>query len=316
MRVLRPAVKIIVPIVILVYLFHRLDMVRLWSLVRTLDMPLFLASFAILCLRNVLGAYRSSVLLRFRGLRYGVGVLTRYYFIGNFFNLFMPEVIGRDLARGWYLFRSSAGRQESITAIVVERFIGIAALMVMSLAAVAAGAAMGPGAVSNDTIRAVAIVFALGCIAMTLFFHPTTDRILERLLPHTTRESLHRAVGFIRDIVSYNRAPVLVHTFITSLVFQFAGVVATLFLARSLGDATPAMYFIILLPVVWMLGMLPVSINGLGVREGSFVVLFASAGMSGEMALAISLLWFAQNVGLGLIGGVLLLTRRRERGRQ
>ena len=109
-------------------------------------------------------------------------------------------------------------------------------------------------------------------------------------------------------MITYKKAPaVLWYTLLISIVFQFTGVIATYLVALSLGSDTGFIYFLILLPVIWVLGMLPVSINGLGVREGSFVLLFGTVGMTKEMAMAISILWFVQNIGLGLIGGVIFV---------
>ena len=299
-------IKFIVPVVILTYLFMTLDVSALAVNMLRTNLVLFAVSFGLLCLRNVIGAYRSTVLLRYRDLHFSTAALSRYYFIGNFFNLFLPEVVGRDIARGYYLYSESAGKTESISAIVAERFIGTAALIVMSLCSILLAAALGIDVIGNDIIRGITLVFGLFFAASILFFHEKTDRFLKRLLPRIGLAKLRTAVEFIRDIISYSRSSALVwYTFFVSLVFQVVGVVATYLIALSLGNSTPFVYYLIMLPVIWVLGMLPVSINGLGVREGLFVVLFGAVGMARETALAISLLWFVQNIGLGIIGGIL-----------
>ena len=68
------------------------------------------------------------------------------------------------------------------------------------------------------------------------------------------------------------------------MLFQVIGVLSTYLIAVSMGSELSYLYFFILLPVIWLAGLLPVSINGLGIREGSFVFLFRSTGMSEEMA--------------------------------
>ena len=59
------------------------------------------------------------------------------------------------------------------------------------------------------------------------------------------------------------------------------------------------------IPLISFLLVLPISLSGLGVREGGYVYLFAQAGVSAPLALAMSLLFYALNVASGLIGGVL-----------
>jgi len=303
------ALKIAVPAVILAYLFATLDLSRLWRNLGRTDPILFLSSFGILCIRNIIGAYRSKMLLEHKKLHFPLLTLSKYYFIGNFFNLFLPEVIGRDIARGYYLYNSTSGKTESIGAIVVERFIGTAALVILSFLSAAAAAAAGLDIMGRRLIGVITGVFGLSGVFMALFFFERTERFLERLSEKIGTARLRDAVEFARGVVAYRRAPRLIAaTFLVSMVFQFAGVVATYLLALSLGESTGFHYYLILLPVIWVMGMLPVSINGLGVREGSFVFLFGAVGMPKETAMAVSILWFLQNLGLGLLGGILYVS--------
>ena len=91
-----------------------------------------------------------------------------------------------------------------------------------------------------------------------------------------------------------------------------AGILGTLLLGVAIGSPIILGYYFILLPIVWLVAMIPISINGLGLREGAFVVLFVSIGMSKEAAIAISVLFLAQAMLQGLIGGVLFLVHRKE----
>ena len=97
-----------------------------------------------------------------------------------------------------------------------------------------------------------------------------------------------------------------------TIAFQSAGIFATYLLGVAIGSPISLSYYFILLPIVWLVAMIPISINGLGLREGAFVVLFVSIGMSKEAAIAISVLFLAQAMLQGLIGGVLFLINRRE----
>ena len=99
----------------------------------------------------------------------GLGVLTKYYFIGNFFNLFLPAVVGRDIARGYYLYSSSEGKKETISSIVVERFIGTAALVLLSLFSVFLAVLFGLEILGNDIISSVTVIFGLSVVFFILF---------------------------------------------------------------------------------------------------------------------------------------------------
>ncbi|MFC1693362.1 lysylphosphatidylglycerol synthase transmembrane domain-containing protein [Candidatus Latescibacterota bacterium] len=302
------ALKLLIPLAIVIYLLLKLDLHETKSILLKTNLWIFTVSFFLLCLRNLIGAYRSKILLAYKKLSYPLGVLTKYYFVGNFVNFFLPEIVGRDIARGFYLYNSSERKKEAISSIVVERFMGTAALMLLSLFSVGLAVITGVEVIQNRVIQVIVGAFGLCCIVMILFFYEKTDRFLERLIPSAVTGSVKTAVEFIRDVITYNKAPsVLCYTFGISLVFQFIGVIATYLVALSLGSTVSFIYFLILLPVIWVAGMMPVSINGIGVREGAFVFLFSTTGMAAEMALAISLLWLVQNIGLGVMGGIVLL---------
>ena len=90
-----------------------------------------------------------------------------------------------------------------------------------------------------------------------------------------------------------------------SLVFNILLIAVNYLIALSLGIEIPLWYFLLFIPLTSFLLVLPISLSGLGVREGAYVYLFAQAGVSAPLALAMSLLFYALNVATGLIGGVL-----------
>ena len=259
-------------------------------------------------MRNIVGGYRCSVLLKYNNLEYPLSSLTKYYFIGNFFNLFLPAVIGRDIARGYYLYTSSSGKKETISVIVVESFIGIAALMLLSLFSVLLAVFLGFDTFESDIIRIIVIAFGLCCILIVLFFNKKTDLFLKHLASLIPSSKFEPVIIFFREMIKYNKKPLtLWYVLLISVIFQLIGVISTFLIALSLGNTTEFIYFLIFLPVIWVVSMVPVSINGLGVREVTFVFLFGTTGMTEEMAMAICILWLVQTFGLGLIGSVLFI---------
>ena len=85
-------------------------------------------------------------------------------------------------------------------------------------------------------------------------------------------------------------------------------------LGRSLGISVAPLEFFFIVPAVQLVTMVPVTINGLGLREGAFVILLASLGVPRESAVVLSLLWLAGVLLYGVLGGVIYSTRVREPG--
>jgi len=88
---------------------------------------------------------------------------------------------------------------------------------------------------------------------------------------------------------------------------QLIGVVSLWFLGMALGLQIPAAYYCILGPMVSLLTLLPISVNGMGVRELGTVVFLAPLGVDEDTAKTLAFLWFAVNVAVSLLGGLVYL---------
>jgi uncharacterized membrane protein YbhN (UPF0104 family) len=92
-----------------------------------------------------------------------------------------------------------------------------------------------------------------------------------------------------------------------SVVNSLFTIVATLLAARSIGVNIDAIYFFIFMPIIWIIITIPISLSGLGLREGAFVFFFSQVGVTPSDAVAISLLYYSYNVVIGVAGGLILL---------
>ena len=95
-----------------------------------------------------------------------------------------------------------------------------------------------------------------------------------------------------------------------SLLVQAGGAIAVGLMARALGVSLPLAVWFAVVPLVALAMVLPISISGVGVREGGLALLLAPLGVPAEQAVAIGLLWFLSTIFAGVIGGVLFLLDR------
>lgn len=310
----KTAVKLMVTILLFLYLFSQLNTERILVILVQPVRWILLLSFSIFVSRNIFAAFRNKILLGHNGLDFPLKTLIRFYFIGFFFNMFLPTVVGGDIARGYYLYKLSDGDETTVSAIIVERGFGILSMIFLSLISVVIAMAAGINVFDNKTITFIFIVFSAGFLFSLLFFYEKSGHFIESCIPSFIITKFNGPANVLRNIFSYGKAPkIMLYVFFLSLLFQFLSILSTYLISVSLGEATPFMYFMIMLPVIWLITMIPVSINGLGLREGAFVFLFSTAGMPKETAMAISLLWLAQTLVLGLAGGVLFLFEGKAR---
>lgn len=291
-------------------LLWKVDRSQVSELFRKCDGAYLLLAIVIFLLRNVFGALRWKALLRSEGRRAGVWFLTKVYFIGWFYGMFLPTQAGGDVARGIWLGRHDGGPLDStVFSIVIERLMGVLAIVTMGLVGLAvAGESVPP--VGKWTMVGIATGFAAGAVVM---LYSPYERLLERIGQRFAPAFTSKVTRFLSASKRFNSPGLLAVVMVHSYLFQIASIVSTYWLAKSLGTEVGFGAFLVLVPLVWLAGMIPVSINGFGIREATFVVLFTPAGMDRETATAVALLMSGLMVLQAAVGGVWVLAPGRAK---
>ena len=259
--------------------------------------------------RTLLMAWRWQLLLNTKGYRYPLDTLLKLYFIGFFFNNLLPTAIGGDVARAVKLSGHKIAKRTAVSSILMERLLGLPALLLISSASYLI--CHNDIALQNNIMKMTGkFVFVAGLAGLPIFLIPTFFRNYFIRL-HPSLNILQKLVTVLNEFADYWIKPfnLLVALTITTIC-QLCGVVSVYLVSLSIGQEIPFVYFSFLLPIIWLAIMLPISISGLGVREGLFLFLFGIVGMPGQSAIAISLLWLTFVYGQSLIGGFLFLTDR------
>jgi len=312
-HIAKTIIKLFIAISLLYLLFTRIDINQIRDLISRIDPWIFLLSFLLFSLRNVFGAMRWNILLSPMGYNFPVLLLTKYYFIGIFFNFFLPTVVGGDIVRGYYLYGDGVNKKETAGSIIVERALGIMAVIIIF----AISFYLGRGLV-NIELRYTGSAEVTGAVLSILFiiYIILSKRIrpfLERTLPGFVINGIRRMDTLFQEIKGYQKYPgALLSGLLYSILYQVAGIISTYMIGVSVGSSTGLIYYLIFLPLIWIISMAPISINGLGVREGAFIVLFGSVGMTKEMAMTISILFLLQSIAQGMLGSVFFLFHRQK----
>jgi uncharacterized membrane protein YbhN (UPF0104 family) len=274
---------------------------KLVALFRTIDWKWWLAGFAAAMLAQLIAAIRWAALARPIGFPFSTGLFVWRFFEGVFFNLCLPTSIGGDVVKAYRLADSTQGRLLAGCTVVADRLTGLAALGVLAgAAAIAKEWSLGLPttiAVGTALLAAALLVIWLGVGSLdrllTLFPEPhSARRFISRLLPYQMRPSLMtKAVAW-------------------SLLVQAGGALAVSLIARGIGVSLPISIWFAVVPLIALAMVLPISISGVGVREGGLAFLLAPSGVPAEQAVAIGLLWFLTTIVSGLLGGLLFLLDR------
>jgi len=255
------------------------------------------AAFVLYLVGIVVRAYRWQILLTALMIDIPLAKLTALYFVGTFFNNILPTGIGGDVVRVYELSKQSKRPIESVGTVLLDRATGLLVLFLIALLALPFSCQL-----ITPNVTATILLLCLGSWA-------GLGLVLRR--DWLERWGLLRIMAKIKKLRElyesvYTCGPKAIGgALAVSFVFNVLLIAVNYLIALSLGVEISLRYFLLFIPLISFLLVLPISLSGLGVREGAYVYLFAQAGVSAPLALAMSLLFYALNVATGLIGGAL-----------
>lgn len=260
--------------------------------------PWLLVSFVCVCMTVVLCIWRWRILLRSQGIPMAVFRATELYLVGAFFSLLLPGATAGDLVKGLYVAREAPGRRaEAATTVVLDRVFGLIALIA---AAATVLAWQWPRLGAERIFRSAALAVGLAAVAMCglvwLAFSrwsPPAGRfgaILARIRETTRVAFSDRRALVVCLLLSLGNHAALI-------AGEYAGAVA-MGLTLQPGEAIAGFM------LVNMVAALPITPGGLGAREAACFVVLGWFGVSGEAALAVSLMLYGWLVLIGLSGAL------------
>ena len=258
------------------------------------------AYFAAVVLLYVAGqamcAYRWQLLAALLKVHGRYSEFLAYLFVGIFTNLFVPGLLAGDAARSVYLGRRHSRMGEAIASVVADRGVGLIGLFwLAAFAAIFLNFAPIPSSVVTPTV-------IVGAIALAGFLAAPLAARLIHLMPRPIR----RAGGIVAPYLHHPAA--LIPAIALSIVLQITLALGQYILAVGLGLTVPLSLFILCVPIANVFASLPLTLNGLGIRESAYLLLFGMAGVRKEDAIALGLLWFAVTLVGGMTGSIAFVT--------
>jgi glycosyltransferase 2 family protein len=310
-RPLQIGLQVAVSGAVIGYLLWRLDLEQTADLIASSNALDLLAALAIFIGTTWLMAWRWQLLLAARGIVEPLGWLTKLYFVGYAAGQVLPTAIGGDAVRMIeHARRRPTEKAKAAGAIVIERVLG----SLGTLLVVTAGLAVAAGRYDEIgfAVWVYAIFFALTLVFLALLFSRRSGRLLqERVFPLGRRLRLERPLASVYAALHDYRshAGVLAAVLAISVGVQSVRIIGIWLCGEAVGiDVSPLVYFI-LGPLLFLVQMVPVTLNGLGVREAFFVAFLSRFDVDKEAALAAGLLFYAATMATALPGGFLLLWR-------
>lgn len=300
-KIIAFVIRISLSAALIAFLLTKIDLPTAWDAVKHSNLSLLTLSFFLFCVLMYLGLYRWDVLLRGLRLEFKFPRLLASFGGGIFFNLFLPTTVGGDVVKGLHLAAYSKRTREVVASVIIDRLSGYVALSMVALVALAIGFAY---------LRDRAVLLTVGFLSCGLVFvlvglfnkrtYRFTNRLLGKIRFTKTLKNIHREMFYLQS-----RPKVLFKIFSIAVAIQLCLGLVYYTIACSLGVDKPVIYFFILVPIILAISTLPLTIGGLGLRDMGAVFLFAKIGISKEVAIIISLIFFMFLVVTGIIGGII-----------
>ncbi len=292
---------------ILVYiLVTRIDMAELLASFKNMKLSLVFGAIGLVYFCNLILAYKWRVILQFLNVNTGYLRLVKFYFIGTFFRYFLPGGFGSDLVRGYSMFKDRQKKTPVIASLVMERITSFAAGLILAGAAWALLFSLIRSTVGGFELLIIALAF-LAAIALGYYFRNSLISLFLGKILKTprVRKLTQETIEEIFSLLTMPKRLILLLTI--SVVYHLLTTILCYLVGLALGIDVPFFYYMVFIPIISVVIRLPISLYGIGVREGIFVIFFGHVGLSAEKAVSISLLVFTIGVLSSLVGGVLYM---------
>jgi glycosyltransferase 2 family protein len=288
-KLLRPACSL----VILGVLASWMDWQKVADAFAHLHWGLWLLGVLLYVLTQVVSSLRWQWLSRPLGFERPLGHYFAFYFIGMFFNLMLPTSVGGDVVRAWYLDGGSGHRMTAFVSVLIDRATGLLILLLVACLGVVVCPIGLPWWVPASVWGMAAAAF-LGLLSL-----PFVARWTARF------DRFRRLAQGARFYLRHPR--LLLETGGLSLGIQAANVLLVWLVGLAIDVRISPLYYCVFVPMVCLLTLLPISLNGMGIREWSTVLFLAPLGVNASTATSLAFLWFLMLTAVSLCGGIIYL---------
>ncbi len=318
---LTTALRFGVTILLFAFLFKNLDVTKLGATFLQINPSIALVGLVVGIYTLVVSAYQWQVLLNAEKIPLDLTKLINLYMVGIAFNHFLPTSMGGDAVKIYYVGRESSNMPGSASAAVMSRITGFFGMLLVAYPTLLIFH-------KHFTEQVVLLLLLLSMVVLalvtgTFVFAGLFSRFaqakkiqvaFESLLPSFIRKKLNIG-GIIEKAIDIG------NTLIMSAKKPRSMVIATLFgvmfhivaclnyysYGLALHIDIPFYFYLVAIPLVSLIGFLPISIGGFGLREGALVIVFATAHVASGTALTLAFMMDVQMLFFAAIGGFMYL---------
>ncbi|MFA4851414.1 MAG: lysylphosphatidylglycerol synthase transmembrane domain-containing protein [Bacteroidales bacterium] len=284
--------RIGVSLFLLLLIFRTFSVAKLVTVMLSLDLWWVIFAMVVALLRNAVSALRWKTILDFQGLKISFQQTYRAYLESYTFSQFLPTSIGGDVRRGWVIRGQSYSLGNAYSGLLFERIVGQFGLAIIGFTGI-----LGLPVRALKILSLVSNVILLLLFGFFFVFLLMLPKLLEVILIRLA--AADRAIDHLKRLIN---KILIMKISLYSMAFQFLVVLGIWSMSRAANIPVPLLFYMGVIPVASLVSLLPISINGWGIREGVYYYFLYSIGINTGEAAIIALLFNLPNLFLSLVG--------------
>lgn len=295
--------RLVITCAIFFLVFRKVDMQGVFATMTQANMWLLVVAVLFQLLSTFIASFRWKLVMQRLGFGQDFIFYLRSYFKGSFFNQGLPTSIGGDALRVIDVARNGHRKRDAFYGVAVDRGLGLVGLLIFNLLA----NAFAPELLPRNVYLALNVLVLMGITGFVVFYYLNRIKLLEQWVP--TRVLLRiseRLATVLCDIPA-----VLKHT-VFSLFIHLMALLSMYFIGRGVGLEFDLLTYMVVVPPVILLTIVPISLAGWGVREGGMIGLFTLLGADLTLVLSMSIIYGLILIITSLPGLVVYLTGKHH----
>lgn len=309
---LHTLLKCIISFALIAFLVQRIGILSITEVISSVSLNWICVAFCVFLISHVIGSYQWWLLLRTEEITIDFFSALKFYFVGLFFNNFLPSSLGGDLFRMFDINKFSSKDTSAVFSVIIDRFMGF---FVLSCFAILAFPVIVMENIFNQNHIIYFVIFiGFWIFVLFLFFNKNVAQPFAWIYEKLTPEKIHLKTREVyKKIHSFGRSRSLFFKLvILSMLIQSLRILMHYFVSRSLGVDVSFKYFFFIIPFIAILSSLPISIGGIGIRESVGMILFhALAGIQNDIAVSIEFLAYLIAIVSSVPGGIIFIIRKK-----
>lgn len=296
-------IKLAISLGLIIYLTWLIDWERAGKILKEVDKIFLFGILLVALFRLIFATFRWQRILSDNQVVLSFGFAYASYLIGSFYNIFLPGVTGGDIIRaGRCIQRTQCVWGTATATVILERISGMVATLLIAFVTYLCFPNTLPSLIVIETNSLVTVISALGLFVMLVLI--LGRRKWLKWLPS---QNLKGIKGFmVSGLRTFGvlQAHTLVLILLLSVLFQGLDIVITFLLSQAIGLNLPLLVFFAIIPLIYIAIILPISLGGLGIREGMLTFLLAQFGVTTSDAVMLSFLVYFIHVIIASLGGI------------